>query len=81
MLAQRLRLDMARLPASGGTWADLSAISGLSGDDLAAAIEVLTTHSLLQVSGFEEKNYSLHPLTYHFAIGQAGQEVKVETTT
>jgi hypothetical protein len=79
--AQHLLRRMARLPGSGGTWEDLSAISGLSGDDLASAIEALTTRSLLQASGFQEKTYSLHPLTYHFAISQAAQTTGTEETT
>ena len=53
---------------------DLSAASGLSGNDLALAIEALIIHSLLQAIGFEEKTYSLHPLTYHFASSQAAQQ-------
>jgi hypothetical protein len=76
--AQHLLLHMARLPTSGGTWEDLSAISGLWGNELASAIETLTGHSLLQASGFEEKTYSLHPLTYHFAISQAAQKPGAE---
>jgi len=75
--AQHLLRCMARLPAGEGTWEALSATSGLSGNDLASAIEALTTHSLLQASGFEEKTYSLHPLTYHFAASQAAQQTKV----
>jgi len=67
---------MAQLPAGEGAWEDLSATSDLSGNDLASAIEALTTHSLLQACGFEEKTYSLHPLTYHFAASQAAQETK-----
>lgn len=68
--AQHLLLYMAQLPAGGCTWEELSASSGLSRDELAAAIESLTTHSLVQASGFEEKIYNFHPLTYHFAISQ-----------
>ena len=79
--AQHLLRRMARLPAGEGTWEDLSAISGLSGNDLASAIETLTTHSLLQASGFEEKTYCLHPLTYHFATSQAAQKTGAEETT
>ena len=78
--AQHLLRRMAELPACGGTWEDLSAISGLSGDDLASAIETLTSHCLLQASGFEEKSYGLHPLTYHFAISQAAQKTGTEET-
>ena len=69
---------MAELQAGGGTWEDLCAISGLSGHDLASAIESLVTHSLLQASGFEEKTYSLHPLTYRFAVSQAAQKPGAE---
>jgi hypothetical protein len=76
--AQELLRRMAELPAGGGTWEDLSAVSGLSGNDLASAIETLITHSLLQAVGFEEKTYSLHPLTYHFAISQAAQKPGTE---
>jgi hypothetical protein len=79
--AQHLLRRMAQLPAGGGTWEDLSIISNLSRDDLTSAIEALATHSLLQVSGFEEKTYSLHPLTYHFAISQAAQKTNTEETT
>ncbi len=68
--AQELLRSMAQLPAGRGNWEDLSAGSGLSGDDLASAIEGLITYSLLQASGFEEKSYCLHPLTVHFAISQ-----------
>jgi hypothetical protein len=76
--AQHLLLHMARLPAGCGTWEDLAAISNLPGDDLASAIEALTAHSLLQASGFEEKIYSLHPLTYHFAVRRAAQRTGTE---
>jgi hypothetical protein len=72
--ARLLLLSMARLPASDGTWEDLSAISGLFGDDLNSAIEELATHSLVQAVGFEEKTYCLHPLTYHFAVSQAAHK-------
>jgi|GEM_PF-6658802 len=48
-------------------------MSNLAGNELASAIEELTTHSFLQACGFEEKTYSLHPLTYHFALSQAAQ--------
>jgi hypothetical protein len=76
--AQHLLGRMAELQAGGGTWEDLSAISGLSGNELASAIEALAGHSLLQASGFEEKTYSLHPLTYHFAVSQAAQKPGAE---
>jgi hypothetical protein len=76
--AQHLLGRMAELQACGGTWEDLSAISGLSGNELASAIESLAGHSLLQASGFEEKTYSLHPLTYHFAVSQAAQKPGAE---
>jgi hypothetical protein len=78
--AQHLLRRMARLPASSSTWEDLSAISRLANGDLAAAIEELTTHCLLQATGFEEKTYGLHPLTYHFANRQAGQETGAQAT-
>ena len=52
--------------------------SDLSGNELASVIESLTTHSLLQASGFEEKTYSLHPLTYRFAVSQAAQKPGAE---
>jgi hypothetical protein len=76
--AQHLLLRLAQLPAGCGTWEDLAAISNLPGDDLASAIEALTAHSLLQASGFEEKIYSLHPLTYHFAVRRASQRTGTE---
>ena len=75
--AQRLLLRMVQLPTYSGTWEDLSAVSGLSGDDLASAIEELATHSLLQAVGFE-KTYSLHPLTHHFAVSQAAHKPEAE---
>ncbi len=65
--ARHLLRRMVRLPAGEGTWEALSSISSLSGSALASAIEELTTHSLLQASGFETKTYHLHPLTYRFA--------------
>lgn len=71
--AQHLLLRLPLLPAGEGDWDDLLTISGLSENDLASAIETLSTHSLLQACGFEEKSYSLHPLTYHFAINQAAR--------
>ncbi len=67
--AKLLLMRMVELPTGRGTWEDLSAVSGLSGDDVASAVEELTTHSLLQAVGFE-KTYSLHPLTHHFAVSQ-----------
>jgi hypothetical protein len=71
--AQHLLCSLTQLPASGGTWEDLSAASGLTGNDLASAIEQLTIHSLLQATGFEEKIYSMHALTHHFALNKAAQ--------
>ena len=64
---------MAELQLGGGTWEDLSAISGLVGYDLNSAIEELATHSLVQAIGFE-KTYSLHPLTQHFAVSRAADK-------
>ncbi len=71
--AQHLLRRMAELPAGGGTWEGLSAISGLFGDDLNLAIEELATHSLVQAVGLE-KTYSLHPLTHHFAVSQVADK-------
>jgi hypothetical protein len=71
--AQHLLRRMAELQAGGGTWEDLLAISGLLGDDLNSAIEELVSHSLVQAVGFE-KTYSLHPLTYHFAVSRAAHK-------
>jgi hypothetical protein len=71
VLAQDLLLHMAQLPASRGNWAELTTISGLSEGELASAIESLTSHSLVQVSGFEVRSYCLHPLTFQFAMRQA----------
>jgi hypothetical protein len=70
--AQHLLLQMALLPDSGGTWGDLSTVSALSDEDLAAAVVELTAHSLLQAAGLEEKTYTVHPLTRHFVSGQTG---------
>ena len=75
--AKLLLMRMVKLPSSGGPWQDLSAVSGLSAEDLASAIEDLTTHSLLQAVGFE-KTYSLHPLTRHFAASQVAREAETE---
>ncbi|MBN1247371.1 MAG: hypothetical protein JXC32_06915 [Anaerolineae bacterium] len=74
MPARHLLVQMVRLPASGGTWEDLAAIVDMPSSDLSAVIEALVDHSLVQVSGFEEKIYSLHPLTYHFASRLAAQK-------
>jgi hypothetical protein len=79
--AQHVLLHITQLPASGGTWEDLSAASGLSGNALASAIEELTTHSLLQVTGFEDKTYTIHALTHHFVLSQAAQKTEAEETS
>jgi hypothetical protein len=71
--AQHLLRCTAELQLGGGTWEDLSAISGLVGYDLNSAIEELATHSLVQAIGFE-KTYSLHPLTQHFAVSRAADK-------
>jgi hypothetical protein len=71
--AQHLLRRMAELQPGGGTWEDLSAISGLVGDDLNSVIEELATHSLVQAVGFE-KTYCLHPLTQHFAVSRAAHK-------
>jgi len=72
--AQRLLLGMTQLPASGGGWEELSAVSALPDADLATAIAELIAHSLLQAGGLEDKTYTIHPLTHHFVVGQsAGQ--------
>lgn len=59
---------MTRLPAA----------SGVSGNNLVSAIEMLTIHFLLQASGFSAKTYSLHPLTHHSAASQAARETDFE---
>lgn len=71
--ARHLLLRMARLPTCDGAWEDLSAVSELFGEELDAAIEELVVHSLVQAVGLE-KRYSLHPLTLHFAVSQAGAD-------
>ncbi|MFN2154285.1 MAG: NB-ARC domain-containing protein [Anaerolineae bacterium] len=68
---RHLLLCIAQLPGNCGTWEELSAISALSDPELASAIEELTVHSLLQAAGFEEKSYSIHPLTRHYVISRA----------
>ena len=68
---RHLLLCIAQLPGNCGTWEELSAISALSDPELASAIEELTVHSLLQAAGFEEKSYSIHPLTRHYVINRA----------
>jgi tetratricopeptide (TPR) repeat protein len=76
--AKRLLLHMILLPASGGGWEDLAAITVLSTEDLAAAIGELTTRSFLQAGGLEEKTYTIHRLTHHFVAGrEAAQAVLV----
>jgi hypothetical protein len=76
--AQRLLLHMALVPASGGTWEDLAAVTSLPEPELAAAIGELATCSLLQVAGLEEKTYSIHPLTRHFVVSQATRQPGIE---
>jgi len=78
--ARLLLLRMAQLPTGEGTWEDLSAVSGLFGDDLNSAIEELATHSLVQAVGFE-KIYSLHPLTHHFAVSEAAYKSEAKEPT
>ena len=73
--ARRLLTHAALLPGSSGTWEDLLAISALPGADLAVAIAELTARSLLQAGGLEEKTYTIHPLTRHFVMSQAAQEL------
>ncbi len=70
--ARHLLLHMALLPASGGEWEDLSALTGLSDAELASAITELIACSLLQAGGLE-KTYTIHPLTHHFISNQAAQ--------
>jgi hypothetical protein len=72
--ARDLLLQVARLPDCGGTWEELSGNAGLSQEDLASAVEELTSHSLLEAAGLEEKTYTIHPLTHHFVVGQATQQ-------
>ncbi len=69
--ARRLLVRMARLPEASGAWEDLEAISGLPSTALRAALSELAAHSLLQVTGLEDKVYSLHPLTCHFVASLA----------
>jgi hypothetical protein len=71
--AQHLLLRLALLPATGGTWQELSAITGLADDGLASVVAELTAHSLLQSTGLEEKTYTIHPLTHAFAARQAAR--------
>jgi hypothetical protein len=69
--ARHLLLQMARLPGGSGTWEELSAIASLSAEKLASTVVELTTYSLVQVAGLEEKTYCIHPLTHHFVLRQA----------
>jgi hypothetical protein len=76
--AQHLLTRIALLSASGGTWEELSAIGSLSSGELASAIAELTTHSLLQAVGLDEKIYTIHPLTHHFVASKAAQQTRAE---
>lgn len=68
--ARHLLLCMTLLPAGGGEWEDLAALTGLSDKDLTTAITGLIAHSLLQAGGLE-KAYTIHPLTHSFIANQA----------
>jgi hypothetical protein len=76
--ARQLLVRMAALPEARGAWADVAAMSGLAGAALRAALAELTTHSLLQVAGLEQKVYCLHPLTRHFVASLAARPESVE---
>lgn len=76
--AQHLLLRLALLPSTGGTWQELSAITGLSDEGLGSAVAEVTAHSLLQSAGLEEKIYTIHPLTHHFVVGQVARRAGAE---
>ncbi len=64
--ARRVLLAMPALAASGGYWENLVAVSDLPEHELERAVQELVRMSLLNVSGTEEKRYTIHPLTYTF---------------
>jgi hypothetical protein len=66
--ARTLLVTMPLLAADGGTWEALAAISGMTGQQLDAAITQLVTLSLLDVGGDRETRYILHPITRHFVL-------------
>ncbi len=76
--ARRVLLAMPALAASGGYWENLLAVSDLSEHDLERAVQDLVRMSLLDVSGTEEKRYTIHRLTYTFImsdlLGEWGNE-------
>ena len=66
--ARRVLLAMPALAASGGYWENLVAVSDLSEHELERAVQDLVRMSLLDVSGTEEKRYTIHRLTYTFIM-------------
>jgi hypothetical protein len=66
--ARRVLLAMPALAASGGYWENLLAVSGLGEDDLGRAVQELVGMSLLNVGRAEEKQYTIHQLTYTFVM-------------
>lgn len=71
--ARHLLVQIALLPAPIHSWQSLASASGLSEAGLSSAVEELVGHGFVQASGLEEKLYSLHPLTQHFALSQASE--------
>ncbi len=68
-----LLLNMPHLPPAGGDEDDLLAASGLTEPELATAIDELVNLSLLNLSGPEERRYSIHQLTHHFVLSELVQ--------
>ncbi len=68
--ARELLLTMPVLPATGGTWEDLQALSGLEIATLDRAIAELVRLSLLNAGGWPDKAYSIHRLTYTFLMSE-----------
>jgi hypothetical protein len=75
--ARQVLLSMPALAASGGYWENLLAVSEMPEDDLERAVEELVEMSLLHVGrapspapgrAAEEKQYTIHQLTYTFIM-------------
>jgi hypothetical protein len=78
--ARDLLSRIASLPKDGVTWDELSAVTSLHDGQLASAIGELTTYSLVQATGLEQKTYCLHPLTHHFVLGRCAQSAAASLT-
>ncbi len=68
--AQRVLLAVPALDSSVITWQDLHALTDLDEAQLDTAIHQLVTTSLFQVVGHNEKQYTVHRLTYTFITSE-----------